>query len=54
MGLVSSTKVLKMGISRDAVQEIINSDKVVIFSKTTCPYCKMAKEVNIEKIDFLK
>ncbi|CAH1978293.1 unnamed protein product [Acanthoscelides obtectus] len=31
------------------VQELIKSDKVVIFSKTYCPYCKLAKEV-FEKI----
>ncbi|OXU23611.1 hypothetical protein TSAR_009229 [Trichomalopsis sarcophagae] len=45
MGSVSSTRVLKMPITREAVDQIIASDKVVIFSKTTCPYCKMAKEV---------
>ncbi|XP_066152786.1 uncharacterized protein Grx1 [Euwallacea fornicatus] len=27
------------------VKNLIASDKVVIFSKTTCPYCKLAKEV---------
>ncbi|KAH1025586.1 glutaredoxin-C4 isoform X2 [Dendroctonus ponderosae] len=27
------------------VKTLIASDKVVIFSKTYCPYCKMAKEV---------
>ncbi|XP_066259962.1 uncharacterized protein [Euwallacea similis] len=27
------------------VKNLIISDKVVIFSKTTCPYCKLAKEV---------
>ncbi|XP_008209404.2 glutaredoxin isoform X3 [Nasonia vitripennis] len=45
MGSVSSTRVLKMPITREAVDQLIASDKVVIFSKTTCPYCKMAKEV---------
>lgn len=29
------------------VKELIASDKVVIFSKTYCPYCKLAKEVRI-------
>lgn len=29
------------------IKEIIAKDKVVIFSKTTCPYCRMAKEVRI-------
>lgn len=28
------------------VQEAIAKDKVVIFSKTYCPYCTMAKEVS--------
>ncbi|XP_063243006.1 uncharacterized protein LOC134542565 isoform X2 [Bacillus rossius redtenbacheri] len=27
------------------VKNIIDSDTVVIFSKSYCPYCKMAKEV---------
>lgn len=31
------------------VQQSIASDKVVIFSKQSCPYCSMAKKV---KIDF--
>lgn len=29
------------------VKDYIHSDTVVIFSKTYCPYCKMAKEVGI-------
>ena len=28
----------------DWVKEEISSNKVVVFSKTYCPYCKMAKE----------
>ena len=27
------------------VKELISSDNIVIFSKTYCPYCTMAKEV---------
>ncbi|CAG9817797.1 unnamed protein product [Phaedon cochleariae] len=27
------------------VMDFIKSDKIVIFSKTSCPYCKLAKEV---------
>ncbi|XP_054020970.1 glutaredoxin 2 isoform X1 [Dryobates pubescens] len=38
-----------VGLSNDAVvnqiQEIISDNCVVIFSKTTCIYCKMAKKV---------
>jgi glutaredoxin 3 len=29
---------------KDWVEAQIKSDKVVVFSKTYCPYCKMAKE----------
>ncbi|KAK0175337.1 hypothetical protein PV327_009093 [Microctonus hyperodae] len=29
----------------DTVNQMISSESVVIFSKTYCPYCKMAKEV---------
>ncbi|XP_034950201.1 glutaredoxin-C4-like isoform X2 [Chelonus insularis] len=34
-----------MPVLRETVDQLINSDTVVIFSKTYCPYCKMAKEV---------
>ncbi|XP_010121082.1 PREDICTED: glutaredoxin-2, mitochondrial-like [Chlamydotis macqueenii] len=38
-----------VGLSNDAavnqVQEIISDNCVVIFSKTTCIYCKMAKKI---------
>ncbi|NXO00743.1 GLRX2 protein, partial [Rhinopomastus cyanomelas] len=38
-----------VGLSNDAaanqIQEIISDNCVVIFSKTTCVYCKMAKKV---------
>ncbi|EZA50704.1 glutaredoxin-C4 isoform X2 [Ooceraea biroi] len=34
-----------MPSTRDLVNELIAKDSVVIFSKTYCPYCKMAKEV---------
>ncbi|GBP16685.1 Glutaredoxin-C4 [Eumeta japonica] len=27
------------------IKEAISSDKVVVFSKSYCPYCKLAKEV---------
>ncbi|KAL3274344.1 hypothetical protein HHI36_015742 [Cryptolaemus montrouzieri] len=33
------------GEKAQAVKELIKSDNVVIFSKTYCPYCKMAKNV---------
>ncbi|XP_066911469.1 uncharacterized protein [Clytia hemisphaerica] len=29
--------------ARKIVEEAITKDKVVVFSKTYCPYCKMAK-----------
>lgn len=32
------------------VKDLIKSDVVVIFSKSYCPYCKLAKDV-FEKID---
>lgn len=32
------------------VSEAIAKDKVVIFSKTYCPYCTMAKEVRIQSL----
>ncbi|KAH0547251.1 glutaredoxin-like isoform X1 [Cotesia glomerata] len=42
MGLVSSSRRI-MTIDKAAVQKIIDSDTVVIFSKSTCPYCTKAK-----------
>ncbi|XP_003491196.1 glutaredoxin-C4-like [Bombus vosnesenskii] len=34
-----------MPTTKDQVHEFIGSHSIVIFSKTTCPYCKMAKQV---------
>ncbi|KZC11780.1 PREDICTED: glutaredoxin-C4-like [Dufourea novaeangliae] len=34
-----------MPVTKEQVNQLIASDKVVIFSKTRCPYCKMAKQV---------
>ncbi|EFN72746.1 Glutaredoxin-C4 [Camponotus floridanus] len=45
MGSVSSTSKSIMPVTRDLVNELIEKDSIVIFSKTRCPYCKMAKEV---------
>lgn len=30
------------------IKEAISQEKVVIFSKTYCPYCKLAKDVSTE------
>lgn len=32
------------------VKDLIKSDKIVIFSKSYCPYCKLAKEVSFLNI----
>ncbi|XP_005050589.1 PREDICTED: glutaredoxin 2 isoform X3 [Ficedula albicollis] len=46
MGNIQTTSA---GLSNDAavnqIQDIISHNPVVIFSKTTCPYCKMAKDL---------
>ncbi|XP_050162713.1 glutaredoxin 2 isoform X1 [Myiozetetes cayanensis] len=46
MGSLQSTSV---GLSNEAaasqIQNIVSDNCVVIFSKTTCPYCKMAKKL---------
>lgn len=34
------------------VEDAIKSDFVVIFSKTYCPFCKLAKEVSKTKITY--
>ncbi|XP_076680280.1 uncharacterized protein LOC143375239 [Andrena cerasifolii] len=42
---VSSGTEESMPVSKEQVNQLIASDLVVIFSKTRCPYCKMAKEI---------
>jgi thioredoxin-related protein len=32
--------------TRAIVKGLIDSDKIVIFSKSTCPYCRKAKSVS--------
>ncbi|PWA28552.1 glutaredoxin 2 isoform X1 [Gambusia affinis] len=41
----SSTGSLSSTACVQLVQEMVSQNCVVIFSKTTCPYCKMAKNV---------
>lgn len=47
-----STKIVsasKMASSQDVqqfIKQAISQDKVVVFSKSYCPYCDMAKEVS--------
>lgn len=43
MGLFSSKGMSSEKVN--LVKDYIKSDTVVIFSKTYCPYCKLAKEV---------
>jgi len=45
MGSIFSTKRVIMPPTRDLVNDLIAKDSVVIFSKTYCPYCTMAKKV---------
>ncbi|XP_063056167.1 glutaredoxin 2 isoform X2 [Engraulis encrasicolus] len=46
MGNLSSTTPSGLGASStDFVQDVVSQNCVVIFSKTSCPYCKMAKNV---------
>ncbi|XP_048022458.1 glutaredoxin 2 isoform X1 [Megalobrama amblycephala] len=41
----SSAPGLSSSACNQFVQDVVSSNCVVIFSKTTCPYCKMAKNV---------
>ena len=36
-------------ISDSKVEFIISSDRVVVFSKTTCPFCSKVKALFVEK-----
>ncbi|XP_072395712.1 uncharacterized protein Grx1 isoform X1 [Diabrotica undecimpunctata] len=46
MGIFSSKMAVDMSSPKaKEVLAIIKKDKVVIFSKTYCPYCQMAKQV---------
>ncbi|XP_015838214.1 uncharacterized protein LOC103313951 isoform X2 [Tribolium castaneum] len=52
MGVFSSKLPIDMSSPKvEVVKDLIKSDTVVIFSKTYCPYCKLAKEVfnNLKK-----
>ncbi|XP_046672813.1 glutaredoxin-C4-like isoform X1 [Homalodisca vitripennis] len=44
--VIGASKAINMNsAAAEFVKATISSDTVVIFSKTYCPYCKMAKEV---------
>ncbi|XP_065698141.1 glutaredoxin 2 isoform X2 [Patagioenas fasciata] len=45
MGNSVSTVGLSNDTAANQIQEIISDNCVVIFSKTTCPYCNMAKKL---------
>ncbi|XP_054459126.1 glutaredoxin 2 isoform X2 [Anoplopoma fimbria] len=45
MGNFTSSPSLSSTSCSQYVQEMVSQNCVVIFSKTTCPYCKMAKNV---------
>lgn len=49
MGLGSSSEEMAVDLeqTRVIVKGLIDSDKIVIFSKTTCPYCRKAKSVSL-------
>lgn len=44
--LLAKPKNVNMAAVAQTVKDLIASDTVVIFSKSYCPYCKMAKEVS--------
>lgn len=45
--LTSAPRIVNMsGSAAEFVKQAIAKDKIVIFSKTYCPYCTMAKEVS--------
>lgn len=47
LGIFSKEQEVDMeGPVAKLVTDIISSDNIVIFSKTYCPYCKMAKDVS--------
>jgi thioredoxin-related protein len=48
MGLGSSSPedMDQLEETKQMVEKLIDSDEIVIFSKTTCPYCNSAKGVS--------
>lgn len=44
--LVRKPNPANIAMASTFVKDAIAKDKVVIFSKSYCPYCTMAKEVN--------
>ncbi|CEP13611.1 hypothetical protein [Parasitella parasitica] len=47
MGSLSSKQLTpeEMDLIKDKVEEIIKDNKVVVFSKSYCPFCKKAKQL---------
>ncbi|KAK7888863.1 hypothetical protein WMY93_024423 [Mugilogobius chulae] len=45
MGNLNTSTAVSTTACVQYVQEVVSQNCVVIFSKTTCPYCKMAKNV---------
>ncbi|XP_028168709.1 uncharacterized protein LOC135078488 [Ostrinia nubilalis] len=43
--IVQTTKMASSGDVQQFIKTVISQDKVVIFSKSYCPYCKLAKDV---------
>lgn len=43
---IANTPVVVSTAARAFVKDSVYQQKVVIFSKSTCPYCTMAKEVS--------
>ena len=51
MSAVSEIKLEREILTK--IEDLVNENKVVIFSKTTCPYCRMAKDVLYNNLDIL-
>lgn len=45
---IFSTKENAMPTTKEEVNQLIASHSIVIFSKTSCPFCKMAKQVLVK------
>lgn len=53
MGIGRSRLINMNGPEADLVKQFIQQNEIAIFSKKTCPFCKMAKEVSKTSSFFL-
>lgn len=50
--LVRTSKMASSTEIQQFIKDAVSQEKVVVFSKSYCPYCKLAKEVSVVYIGY--